>query len=90
MPSGADDYAVITNCTATVGAGDQDTLSAIKGILVNTPDAVIDFNSDADIHFPRRIKGSGKIVKHGTGALYLDATYDFLDAEGGIVVLLVH
>ena len=86
VPSGADDHAVITNCTATVGVGDQATLSAIKGILVSTPDAVIVFNADADIHVPRRIKGSGKIVKNGTGALYLDAVYDFLDAEGGIEV----
>ena len=86
VPTEADDYAVITNCTAVAGAGDQATISAIKGILVNTRDAVIDFNSDADIHVPRRIKGAGKIVKHGTGALYLDATYDFLDADGGIEV----
>jgi autotransporter-associated beta strand protein len=81
------DVVCITNGTARATAADISVLTRIYAITLLRTNDVIEFDLDVDYHHPTRIIGKGKVVKNGTGALYLDEKFSKLYlTTGGIEV----
>ena len=81
------DVVRITNGTARVTAADTNILAKIASTVVVNKDDVLEFDLDVDYRHPTRIIGKGKIVKNGSGALYLDEKFSKLyNTDGGMEV----
>ena len=81
------DVVRITNGTARVTAADTNILAKIASTVVVNKDDVLEFDIDVDYHHPTRIIGKGKVVKNGSGALYLDEKFSKLyNTDGGMEV----
>lgn len=81
------DLAYVTNGIMRITLADLTVVSLVGGVYPDNPTDVVQFDLDIDFHFDKRILGKGKIVKNGTGALYLDTTaYNLLMTTEGIEV----
>ena len=81
------DVVRITNGTARVTAADLPILEQVYATVVVNKGDVLEFDIDVDYHHPTRIIGKGKVVKNGSGALYLDEKFSKLyNTDGGMEV----
>jgi len=87
-PSAGDKVKINSTTGVTATDGDMTLIATLSEILVNKEQAVLTFTLASDGHVTGALKGDGKVVKNGTGALYLDKTDAakgyFLD--GGFVI----
>ena len=81
------DVVRITNGTVRATSADTNILKRLDAIVLVGENDNIEFDLDEDYRHPTRIIGKGKIVKSGSGALYLDEKFSKLYyTDGGMEV----